>query len=202
MSVSSPSVSAPGLALAQVITFGASSLQTEFGDGEWHKAGFVRLEAVPLDQDVEQSQGKANFGLEVTPDFVGHVLEAADVGQHGKDGFHDHAHVPFAPLAETQVGRMPIDLGKAGIGEDDHIMAKLVDKMLEGRAIMDVGCIAFPVNDAAQVVQHEAELAANNPTRIGLAFLADLSLAASLSSRMDQLDAVTVDHADAARVQP
>ena len=50
---------------------------------------------MPLDQNVEQSQCEADPRLEIVPGFVGHVLEATDIGQHGENGFDDHAHIPF-----------------------------------------------------------------------------------------------------------
>lgn len=47
-----------------------------------------------------------------------------NVGQHGKDGFNDHAAgtlwVPLTALTETKVGGVPILFGKARIGKNHH----------------------------------------------------------------------------------
>src|SRR5262245_59812828 len=132
------------------------------------------------------------MGLKIGPNLMGHVLEVTDIGKHGKHSFDDHAHVPFTALAEAQVGRMPLLLSKAGVREDDRIVFELVDQMLKGRAIVDIGGVTLPVDHSTQVVQHEAELAAHNPALVRLAFLADLLLTASFAPWMQQFDAITV----------
>lgn len=111
---------------------------------------------MPLHQDVEQSQSEADPSLEIVPGFVGHALEVADIGEHGEHGFDDHADIPFPAFAKTQVGGMPIVLRKTGIGKDDHIVAEFVDQVLKRSAIMDIRSVTLPIDDAAQMVKHEA----------------------------------------------
>ena len=156
----------------------------------------IGSEAVPLDKDVEQSQGKADSGFKIEPIFVRHLFEVADVGQHGEHGFDDHMHVLFTALAQAQIGGLPVGFGKAGIGKDHHFVAELLDQMAEGRAIIDIGGITFPVHDPPQMVEEEAEFAAYDPATVRLAFLADLLGAASFPARMKQFNAVAVNDAE------
>ncbi len=90
---------------------------------------------------------------------------------------------------------MPVILDKAGVGEDDHVVFELVDEVLEGGAVVDIGRVTVPIDDLAQVIEHKAELAAYNPALVGLARFANLRGAASFAARMQQLDAVGVHHA-------
>ena len=60
---------------------------------------------------------------------------------------------------------------------------------------MNVGCIAGPLNDQAEVIDQEAQLAAHDPTGVGFPFLANLAVAATFSARMDELDTVTINDA-------
>src|SRR4249919_1239777 len=139
---------------------------------------------MPLHQDIEESKGKANMSLKIAPNFVSHVLEMTDIGKHRKNGFDDHAHIPCTWLTETQVSGMPVLFSEAGVREDNHFVSELVDQMLKGCAIINIGGVTLPVNDAPQVVEHEAELAADNPALIRLAFLADLPCTTPLPSRV------------------
>src|SRR5688572_1479337 len=89
---------------------------------------------------------------------------------------------------------MPLLLRKASVREENRIVFEFIDQMLKGRTIVDIGGITFPVHDATQMVQDEAELTAHNPALVRLALLANLPFAASLSPWMQQLNAVTVNH--------
>ena len=155
---------------------------------------------MPLHKQVEQSQGEAHMGFKVVPTFVCHALELADVGEHGEDGFSRHAHIPFAPLTEAQIGRLLVRLSEAHVGKENHVVLILVHQALKRRAIVDVGGVTLPVDDATRVVQHETELVPDNPALVGEVFLADLSLMVSLPSRMQQLNAVAIDDPQQGRV--
>lgn len=43
-------------------------------------------------------------------DPMHHVLEMADLGQHRQHGLDEHAVIPFAPLAQLQVGGAPLSV--------------------------------------------------------------------------------------------
>ena len=79
---------------------------------------------------------------------------------------------------------MPVLLSEAHVSKDDHVALILVHEALKRRAIIDVGGVTLPVDYTIQMVQHETELAPGNPALVEEAFLADLSLVASLPSRM------------------
>ncbi len=185
--------------LIDVLTFGASSLEAELSNGKRDEASLIGQETMPLNQDIKKRQSKADVRLKIRPGFVSHVFEVTNRGEHRQDGFDDHAHIPFTAPTDPQILRLPIELGKAGIREDYHVMPEFIDEMLKGGAIVDIGGIALPINDASQVVKDETELATHNPTLIREALLADLRLATSFTAWVEQFNPVTVDHADQAR---
>src|SRR5436190_19171159 len=78
-------------------------------------------------------------------------------------------------------------------------MPEFIDKVLKGRPIVDIGRITLPIDDAPKVVKNETELATDDPAPIRNALLADLRLAASFTTRVQQFNPVTVDHADQTR---
>ena len=74
------------------------------------------------------------------------VLEMTYVGEHRQDGFDEQADLPFASLAHLEILRLPVDLVEALIGKDDPLILDLVDEVLEGTAVVDMGCITVPVD--------------------------------------------------------
>lgn len=93
---------------------------------------FIGLEAMPLNQQIEQSHGIAKMRLEIVPASMRQVFEVTDLRQHGEHGFDEHAHVPFAAFTQTQVGGMPVFLLPAHVGEDNHVVDKLLGYGLKG----------------------------------------------------------------------
>ena len=132
---------------------------------------------MPSDQNVKQSHRQANPGFEIRPGAVHHLLESTHQSQHRQHGLNQHSVVPLSSLADSQVGRTPIHFGEAFIGKDNHLIGHTVNDKLEGAPIVDVGCVAIPINDKTEVVEQQTELAADNPTLVGDTFSANLLVA-------------------------
>ena len=162
---------------------------------------FIDLDAVPLDEQVEHRHRVSQAALEIGPYPVHHLLEMAHQGQHGQHRFDDHAGVPLAPLANLEVLRMPILLDKAFIAEQHHLGGIALGDRLKGAAIVDVGGVRIPIHDQAEMVEHETQLAAHDPTAVGQPFLADLALAAAFPARMEQFGAIAVDQTQQRRLR-
>lgn len=90
---------------------------------------------------------------------------------------------------------MPIYLGEAHVGKDNHIIEDAFDNVLKGGAIIDIGCVAIPVGDQTQMVLQQTQLGTDNPTCVRLAFTPDLLRAVPFASGVNQLDAIGVNHA-------
>jgi hypothetical protein len=73
-----------------------SILQTKVSDREGHEAGRIGLEAVPLDQHIEDGHGEREPGVEICPGPVHDLLEVAHDGQHGEHRLDEHAVLPLA----------------------------------------------------------------------------------------------------------
>ena len=72
---------------------------------------------------------------------------------------------------------------KAVIGQDEYPSVVVFQQVSEG-LVMNVGCAAVPIGDQAQLVDHDAELAPNDPTVIGSALFARLVEAAPGAHQM------------------
>ena len=88
---------------------------------------------MPLNQDVKKRQSKADVRLKIRPSFVSHVFEVTNIGEHRKDGFDDHTHIPLAAPTDAQILRLPIDLG------NPHSAAKIRPNNSLGRAVQAGG---------------------------------------------------------------
>ena len=168
--------------------------QAELSDGEMDKAILIRLKPVPLDQDIESGHGEGQTSLEIEPRPMTDLLEMTNDGQHRQDGFDHHTYIPGAARADFHVGRVACFGMEAGIGQDDHLLTKLGYQGLEGR-VMHIGRVTAPSDDQAELVQDKAELAADDPTPVRFALLADLFRATPFAHRVQQFNAIAVGHA-------
>ena len=56
-----------------------------------NETGWVWLEAIPTDQQIEHSHGKCQASLEALPDSMHDFFEMANRGEHGENRFDNHA---------------------------------------------------------------------------------------------------------------
>src|SRR5215831_1116825 len=78
-------------------------LQTKLSYREGHKARRVGLQTMPLDQDIEDSHGEREPGVEIGPDAMHDLLEVRDQREHREHRFHQHALLPLPPLTHFEV---------------------------------------------------------------------------------------------------
>ncbi len=129
-----------------------------------------------------------------------HFLEMANQGQHRQSGFDDHTIIPLTALAQAQMVGMPILFAKPNIGKDHGFSCQVVHYLLKRRTIMDVGGVTIPVNDQAQLVLQQTQLTTDDPAAIGFALASDLLRTTPFTSRMNQLDAIGINHAQRSRL--
>ena len=144
-------------------------LQTKLGDGNWDETILLRRQPVPAGQHVERGHHQGKVGLEIRLKLMPHLLHVAHHGEHGKDGLDQHPLVALPATAYFQVGRVALLGVESGIAED-HAMA------FEGF--------------------HQR--AADDPPVVGNALGRPLLPVAPIAHRMDQFDAVGIDHAEQA----
>lgn len=77
-------------------------------NGERDKAIVLGMEAVPLDQDVEDSHSESKFRFKKVPDFVTRAFEVTNISEHRKNSFDNHTDIPFPAATNAQSGGMPI----------------------------------------------------------------------------------------------
>lgn len=162
-------------------------------------SGCVGFQSVPLHQDVEGHHQVGQVSPKTAPGQMSHHFAAPYGSHHGKGGFHSHPHVPLSPSADLDVGRVALGAVKSGVGQDDHPSVVVLQKVSEG-LVVNVGSSAVPIGDQAQLVDHDAELAPNDPAVIGLALATRLVEITPRAHRMAQFNAVAVGDAQDGRL--
>src|SRR5574341_470001 len=115
-----------------------SSLQTKLRHREGHEARRIGLEAMPLDQHIEDGHRERQPGVEICPDSVHDPLEMADYRQHGEHRFYQQAFLPLAALTQFEVRRIAFRGMEGSITEDNHLFFNLSNQPLKG-GIRDIG---------------------------------------------------------------
>ena len=82
---------------------------------------------------------------------------------------------------------------KAWVAEDDPLLLEAPDHRMKDR-IVDIGRVPIPIDDPAPLVDYNAQLASDDPAVIRQPFLTDGLLRPAVAHRMDQLDAIAIDH--------
>src|SRR4030095_12594070 len=109
-----------------------SILQTKLSKREGHEARRVGLEAMPLDQDIEDGHGEREPGMEILPHTVHDLLEVTHDGQHRQDRLDENAILPLPPLTEFEVGRIALSGMETGVAQDNHASIDLANEPLKG----------------------------------------------------------------------
>src|SRR5215213_955988 len=78
------------------------------------------------------------------------------------------------------------------ITQDNRLFIKRMGNWTKG-LVMNIGGVPIPSHDLTSVIHQPAELNADDPAPVGLAFLTHLLVTASFSYWMDQFDAVSVN---------
>ncbi len=128
-----------------------------------------------------------------------HFFGMADQGEHGIDRFDQHPVVPGPARTHLEVGRIALSGMKPGIAQDHHPVLEHFDQGLE-QGIVDLGRRPQPADDAAPLVDQQTEFVAHDPAVVGDPFTTDLPGTAPFPNRMDQFDAVAVDHPQQGRL--
>src|SRR6266849_1472768 len=154
----------------------------------------VRVEPVPLDEEIERGQRKGKPRLEGGPRAMQHFLQMTYPRQHRQDRLHQHSRIPEAAVTELEVGGIPLLGMESGITQDNHLAVEGFNQRMEG-GVRGISPGTVPGDHQAQLVKEQTEFPPDNPAMIGFPFTADLLGTASFPHRMEQLDPIAVDHA-------
>src|SRR5262245_50742083 len=113
-----------------------SILQTKFSNRERHEARRIGLEAMPLDEYIEDGHGERQARLKRGPAPMHHSFKMADHGQHGEHRLNKQAVLPLAALTQFEVGGIALRRMEGHITQDNHLLFELPNQPLEG--VIDV----------------------------------------------------------------
>src|SRR5215471_5316460 len=167
-------------------------LQTKLRDRERHETRRVGLEAMPLNQHIEDCHGKGQPCLKIGPAPMHHLLQMTNEREHREHGLHQHTVFPLPARTQFQVGGIALRGVEAGITQDNHPPIHLLHQPLKG-VVRSIGGGTRPSHDQPPLIEEQAEFPPDNPAMIGEAFPADLLRAAALAHGVDQLDPIGVD---------
>jgi len=92
----------------------------------------VRVEPVPLDEEIERGQRKGKPRLEGGPRAMPHFLQMTYPRQHRQDRLHQHSRIPEAAVTELKVGGSPLLGMECGITQDNHLAVEGFNQRMEG----------------------------------------------------------------------
>src|SRR6266852_3933173 len=151
-------------------------------------------------KDVEHSNDTGQMGKDIGRNAVEDFLELANDGEHGKDGFNDHALIPGSFLAKLEMFRSTVGVAEAQVSQGDGLVLEGSSKAVEVLVGMVQG-VEIPLDQASVSVEHDPKSSANHPPTLVTPFLADLPLAAPLPNGKQQLDGIAIHHGKRARLR-
>src|SRR5688500_3116643 len=133
---------------------------------------FVKVQTVPLLEQIEQCDCKSEPHLEIRPNSLTQMLQFTNLRQKQKESFDQHSVVPRAAPTDVQVLRLGAHASKAGIGEHDHFLAHLFDER-QKRLIGNVRRFDRPIGNESELVSQQAKLSTDDPFPRSKPLLAD-----------------------------
>src|SRR6267143_1076919 len=154
----------------------------------------VRLQAMPLHEEIESRQSKRQSRLKRGPRAMQHLLQMTYPRQHRQHGLDQHAGIPPATLTQLEIGWVALFGMEAAIAQDDHLPFKSFNQGMES-TIRRIGSRAIPGHHQTHVIEQQAELTADNPAMVGFAFAPNLQGTAPFAHGMEQFDPIAVHYA-------
>ena len=146
-------------------------LQRKFRQRQMKHSVFINFNPVPFGQNVEDCQQKREPGFKTFPHPMMHFLRLTHSRKQRKDRFDHHSLVPRAALADFDVLRVALLAVKASVGANYHFADELSQQRMKIH-VRNICRRSGKTADLSEFIQHHTEFAADNPPRIGLAFLA------------------------------
>ncbi|MDQ3801614.1 MAG: hypothetical protein M3384_19500, partial [Acidobacteriota bacterium] len=162
---------------------------------------FIKIQASPLLKQIEQSDRKSEPHLEICPNSLPQMFQAAHLRKQRKDSFNQHPVIPFAASTQFQVFRLIRFAPKINICQNNHFVRNRLDqrqKLLVG----NIRRFDRPTGHESELIGQKAEFAADNPLPGSKAFTSD-SFSTRLmifTNRMTQFNAVRINHAKQSRL--
>jgi len=150
-------------------------------------------------QDIEQRDHRSQACLNVWFQAVKHPLEIANDRKQGERGLHFHPIVPRPLRTHFAVFWHAVLPAKSKVGQHDAASTELLDQRIE-RIVWDIHGIPVPIDHLPKAVEHPAELDANTPTPFVFGLFAKLLRTATFPNGKQQLDRVTVNDQEKARI--
>lgn len=163
-------------------------------------ASLVKLQTVPLLQNVEDCNREGQPHLEILEHSLPQSLEIAHLREQREHGFDHHSLIGLPASANLDIRRIALFGAKTVVHKHNHLLIKLLDQRVK-RAVGDVGGRRLVSGNQSELVCHKAQFAADNPSPIAQAFLGEAFSArlAAFPDWVTQFDAEAVGDAQHGR---
>jgi hypothetical protein len=150
-------------------------------------------ESMPLHEEIKSGQSKGKPRLERGPGAMGNFLQMTDATQHREYGLHQHPRIPQTSITQFEIRRITRFGMESGVTQDDHLLFIGLNQGME-RGIGRIGSSTIPADHQAPLIEQQTELSPDNPAMIGFPFAADLLATAPFAHRVQQFNAIAIDH--------
>lgn len=155
-------------------------------------------QAVEGQQEIEQRRDESQMGLHVDGTTMRQMLQLTDTGRQAEHRLDQHPLAPGLVFTELEVMGCLACLLETEVTQRNRLFIELVSQRTKG-LVVDVSGVPIPRDHLASVVDQPAQFHAHDPATVRLAFLAQRLQAASFSYRMDQFNAIGVNHREKRR---
>lgn len=161
---------------------------------------FIKIQTVPLLEQIEQSDRKSEPHLEICPNSLAQMFQFTNLPKQRENRFNQHSIVPLATPTDFQVFRLSSATAKGGVSQNDHFVTDGFGER-QKFLIRNICLFNLPIGDKSEFVGQQTEFATDNPFPRSKAFLADSPSMwlMILSDWMTKLDAVRINHTENGR---
>lgn len=166
-----------------------------------HNALIVKLQSVPLLQNIENCNREGEPHLEIFKHSLPQSFEITHLSQQRKNSFDYHSLVCLSAPTNFHICWIFLFRAEAFVHINNHSLVKPLNQAVK-RAVRNICCCRLIRTDESKFIGDDAKFAADNPTPIGQAFSSKTFSfwLAAFSNRMTQLDSETVSHTQNARL--
>ncbi len=161
----------------------------------------VKLQTVPLLQDVEDRNCESKARVEIFKNPLPQPFQITNLREQGKHGFDNHSLIARSAPTDFEVRRIALFAAKTVVRVNNHPPVKLFNQRVKA-GVGDIRGRRRVSRHQSEFVCHNAELSADNPPPVGQAFFGEAPSfrLSAFSDRMTQLNAEAVSDAQHGRL--
>ena len=161
-----------------------------------HYALIVKLQSVPLLQNIENCNREGEPHLDIFKHSLPQSFEITHLSQQRKNGFDYHSLVSLPALTNFHICWIFLFRAEAFVHINNHSLVKPLDQAVK-RAVRNICCCRLIRTDESEFIGDDAKFAADNPAPVAQAFSGKSFFVwlTAFTNRMTQLNPETIGNA-------